>query len=170
METDMASHRTARKLIVILASLAILTGTFSSAVAAAATSRESERKQLGDLVLISPSGEQVSLIPYITRKAIVVVFWAAWCPVCTAEVPRINMLNDNPNVKVIAVNEGDTLRRIQAFGAANKVGYQVVVDPVSDLAKAFGVPGMPYCVIIGRSGLVVYRGVKLPEDLEYYIK
>jgi thiol-disulfide isomerase/thioredoxin len=46
--------------------------------------------------------------PYITRKAIMVVFWAAWCSICRGEVPRINRLNDNSDVKVLAVNEGDS--------------------------------------------------------------
>jgi peroxiredoxin len=122
------------------------------------------------LVLRSPSGEQVSLIPYLARKAVVVVFWAAWCPICRDEASRINELNTNANVKVIAVNEGDNPRQIAAFIAAHKVDYQVVIDPVSEVANAFGVPGMPYCVIIGRSGVIVYRGYKLPEDVDYYIR
>ncbi len=130
----------------------------------------SEFKQVGDLDLRSPSGEQVSPIPYVTRKPIVVMFWAAWCPICRAEAPRINQLNANPKVKVIAVNEGDTPQQIEAFIADYKVGYQVVVDPVADLAKAFKVPGMPYGVIIDRSGLVVYRGYKLPENIDDYLR
>jgi thiol-disulfide isomerase/thioredoxin len=128
------------------------------------------QKQLGDLDLRSLSGEQVPLTPYITRKAVVVVFWAAWCPICKGEVPHVNRLNDNHEVKVLAVNEGDSPRRIKEFIWVNRVSYQVVVDPVSDLANAFGVPGMPYCVIIGKSGLVVYRGSQLPKGIDSYIK
>ena len=111
-----------------------------------------------------------SLIPYITHKAVAVVFWAAWCPTCRAEAPRINRLDANPVVKVLADNEGDNPKQIAEFLKANNVGYQVVVDPVSDLAKAFGVPGMPYRAIIGRSGTIVYRGYKLPENIDDYIK
>ena len=165
----MTYRRFVRK-VVSLISLAILTGMLFQAAFAQAASRKPEQKQLGDLALHSLSGEQISLIPYITRKAIVAVFWAAWCPICRAEVSRINELNANPAVKVIAVNEGDSPKQINDFVAANKVGYQVVVDPASDVAKAFGVPGMPYCVIIGRSGVIVYRGYKLPEDVNYYTK
>jgi thiol-disulfide isomerase/thioredoxin len=165
----MNSYLFAKKLIVIMASLVILAGSYAKAVAAPAPSLALEQKQLGDLDLRTPSGEQVSLFQYMTRKTIVVVFWAAWCPICRGEAPTINKINTNPNVKVIAVNEGDSPGRIKDFIAANKVGYQVVLDPVSDLAKAFGVPGMPYCVIIGRSGFVVYRGYLLPEDLDSYI-
>lgn len=163
-------HNFVRNLIVVMASLVIFAGTHSKAVAAPVLTQAAGQKQLGDLELRTTSGEQVSLFQYITRKAIVVVFWAAWCPICGGEAPRINKINADPNVKVIAVNEGDSPRKIKDFIAANKVGYQVVLDPVSDVAKAFGVPGMPYCVIIGRSGTIVYRGYKLPEDPDSYIR
>jgi peroxiredoxin len=159
-----------RSLCVAILFLSLLSPAKSFCAETKAPSRTSEQKQLGDLDLRTPAGEQVSLIPYITRKAIVVVFWAAWCPICRAEAPRVNQLNANPNVKVIAVNEGDSDRQIKTFIDDYKVGYQVVVDPVADLAKAFGVPGMPYCVILNRSGVVVYRGFKLPADLDYYIR
>ncbi len=128
-----------------------------------------ERKVLGDLDLRTPTGEQVSLIPLVSRKAIVIVFWAAGCPVCRKEVPRLNKLNADPLMKVIAVNEGDSVRKIQEFIATHKVGYQVVVDPDGAVAKAFQVPGMPSCVILSRSGLIVYRGIGLPEEIDYYV-
>jgi peroxiredoxin len=122
-----------------------------------------------DLDLRSPAGDQVSLVPYIGRKPVVLVFWAAWCPICRNEAPRLNRLNGDPRIKVIAINEGDSIKKIQEFSSAYNVSYQLVTDPVSSLAKAFKVPGMPFCVIIGRSGLIVYRGSGLPDDLDYYL-
>jgi len=161
----------ARKLLVIVATFTALAAPHPKVAAATSLpSPASGAKQLSDLVLRTPSGEQLSLLPHITHKAIVVVFWAAWCPICHGEAPRINEISTNPDVKVVAVNEGDSPGDIRDFIAANKVRYQVVLDPASDVAKAFGVPGMPYCVIIDRSGIVVYRGYKLPDEIDYYIK
>jgi peroxiredoxin len=124
---------------------------------------------LGEIDLRSSSGEQVSLIPFIGRKSVVVMFWAAWCPICKAEVPRLNRLHADPGIKVFGVNEGDELHMIQAFVTSNNVGYQIIVDPDAKVAGSFGVPGMPYCVIIGRTGTIVYRGNGLPADLDYYL-
>jgi thiol-disulfide isomerase/thioredoxin len=132
--------------------------------------KKSERQVLGDLDLRSPEGERVSLIPFITRKAVVIVFWTTWCPICRAEVPRLNRLNENPRIKVIAVNEGDSVNKIKAFISANSVGYEVVVDPDGAVAAAFQVTGMPDCVIIDRSGRIVFRGNELPKDIEYYLE
>jgi thiol-disulfide isomerase/thioredoxin len=128
-----------------------------------------ERKVLGDLDLRSPTGEHVSLIPLITRKALVIVFWAAWCPISHEEVQQLSGLDRVPLIKVIAVNEGDSVNKIQAFMAAHNVGYQVVVDPDASVAKAFQVPSMPFCVILSISGLIVYRGSGLPENIDYYV-
>jgi thiol-disulfide isomerase/thioredoxin len=128
-----------------------------------------ERKVLGDLDLRAPTGEHVSLIPLITRKALVIVFWAGWCPSCREEIPQLNKLDRNPLIKVIAVNEGDSVKKILAYMASHNVGYQVVVDPDASVAKAFQVPYMPFCVILSMSGLIVYRGSGLPDNMEYYV-
>jgi len=131
-----------------------------------AEAADQQKSVLGDIDLRSPSGEQVSLIPYIGRKTVVVAFWAAWCPICKAETAHLNKLNSDPRVKVVAVNEGESIKQIQEFVSANNVRYDVVTDTKADVAKSFGVPGMPYCVIISRTGVVAYRGVGLPENLD----
>jgi peroxiredoxin len=145
------------------------TATETGAGKASASAGGGERTVLGKLDLRTPTGEQVSLVPLISRRAIVIVFWAAWCPICREEVPRLNKLNADPLIKVIAVNEGDSNKKIQSFITAYNVAYQVAVDPDGVVAKAFQVHGMPACVILGRSGLIVYRGSWLPEDIDYYL-
>lgn len=128
-----------------------------------------ERTVLGDLDLRTPWGKQVSLIPLVGSKAIVVVFWTSGCTRCGADVRRLNELNSHRLTKVVAVNEGESMNAIEAFARKHDVGYDVVVDPKGAVARAFGVPGTPSCVIISRSGLIVYRGEWLPEEIEYYI-
>lgn len=123
----------------------------------------------GKLDLRSLTGEQFSLIPFLGKKTVVLVFWATWCPICRTEVPRLNRLNSNPSVKVIAINGGESIKKIQAFIASYKVGYEVVHDPGGTAAKSFGVPGIPCSIIIGRSGLIVYRGSGLPEDADHFL-
>jgi peroxiredoxin len=163
---------THRSIVLALVALICLSGVALSQQGETEGGRAAadSRPILGELDLRSPAGEQVSLIPFVGRKAVVVAFWAAWCPICRKEVPHLNMLNANPLVKVIGVNEGESLLDIQAFVADNKPGYEIVVDPHGAVAKSFGVPGMPYCVIIGRSGVIAYRGYGLPEELDSYFR
>jgi thiol-disulfide isomerase/thioredoxin len=157
-------------LLTLVVGVLILSFTGEGAAARANPQpQRGERKVLGDLELRSPTGEHVSLIPLITRKALVIVFWAAWCPICREEVPQLNKLDAVSLIKVVAVNEGDSVNKIQSFMATHSVGYQVVVDPDASVAKAFQVPSMPFCVILSMSGLIVYRGSGLPENIDYYV-
>lgn len=158
-----------RALLVVLLAVISISSPFLSK-AGAAESAVLSKPVLGELDLRTPTGEQVSLIPYIGRKVVDVAFWATWCPICKEEAGHLNRLNGDPRVKVIAVNEGESIKQIQAFVAAQKVGYDVVTDPKSAVAKAFGVPGMPYVVIIGRRGVIAHRGVGLPENMDSFLE
>jgi thiol-disulfide isomerase/thioredoxin len=164
----MAHRPIALTLVAIFGLFAV--ALFDQGRAGAGSSPEPSRPALGELDLRTPRGEKVSLIPFIGRKAVVVVFWAAWCPICRKEVPHLNQLNSSPLVKVIGVNEGESLQVIKTFVADNKPVYDIVLDPKGAVAKSFGVPGMPYCVIIGKSGVIAYRGYGLPADLDSYFR
>jgi len=134
-----------------------------------AAAKAGEQEVLGNLKLLTPEGNPVYLVPFIGRKAVVVVFWASWCPLCREEIPRLNRMNANSQVKVIGVNEGESAGTAAKFAARNKVGYETVVDPDGAVARAFRVSGVPYCVILGRSGLIVYRGSAVPDEIDYYL-
>lgn len=138
--------------------------------AGATAATGTEKPMLSDLDLRTPSGELVSLIPYIGRKTVVVIFWATWCPICREEIPLLKRLNSNSDLKVIAVNEGESIRKVNDFITKNGIDYQVVMDPKAALAKAFGVPGMPYCVILDKSGVITYRNSGLPANLDTYLR
>jgi len=162
----MSFHRFIKTLVAVISVLLLAQSVTNSARAATG----SEKPILSDLDLRSPNGEKIPLIPYIGRKTIVVVFWATWCPICRAEVPHLKKLNSNPNLKVIAVNEGESIRKVSGFITENNIDYQVVMDPKASLAKAFGVPGMPYCVILDKSGVITYRNSGLPANLDTYLR
>lgn len=157
-------------ILVLLAGISIFIPVLSHDGEAATVETPVQSKPvLGELDLRTPAGEQVSLIPYIGRKVVVVAFWATWCPICRAETVHLNKLNADPRVKVIAVNGGESIKQIQSFVSTHNVGYEVVTDPKAAIAKAFGVPGMPYVVVIGRRGIIAHRGVGLPENLDTFL-
>lgn len=162
----MLNQKFSRVLVVLLMMMAFDQSLHVAAMAAAS----GEKPALADLDLRTPAGEAISLIPFIGRKTVVVVFWATWCPVCKEEVAQLKKLNSNPNLKVIAVNEGESIRKVNNFITDNNIGYQVVMDPKASLAKAFGVPGMPYCVILNKSGIITYRNSGLPTNLTTYLQ
>jgi peroxiredoxin len=134
---------------------------------ALAAQQSDEKEKAPELNLKSPAGETVPLAAYIGKKPVLLVFWASWCTICNDEVPLLKKLNAD-RFKVIAVNEGESAWKTKRFIAMNDIGYQVVLDPDGTVAKAFQVPGVPACAIIGKSGLIVYRGLGLPENIDAY--
>ena len=119
------------------------------------------------LIMKNPAGETVSLAAYLGKKPVLMVFWASWCTICRDEIPLLKKLNAD-SFKVIAVNEGESAWKAKRFIAMNDIDYLVVLDSDGSVAKAFHVPGVPACAIINKSGLIAYRGMSLPENIDAY--
>jgi peroxiredoxin len=144
----------------------VVLSTFLSAPVYAAQQSD-EKVKAPDVNLKSPAGESVSLGAFIGKKPVLLVFWASWCTICNDEISLLKKLNAD-RFKVIAVNEGESAWKTRRFIAMNDIGYQVVLDPEGSVAQAFQVPGVPACAIIDKSGLIVYRGLGLPENIDSY--
>lgn len=97
-------------------------------------------------------------------KAVVVSFWATWCPYCLKELPVLNAIQNSKakdHVKVIAVNTED---KFTFRDAAQKLSRSFTIALTNDFDKqasgAYGVSGIPHMLIIGKDGKIirVYRG------------
>jgi thiol-disulfide isomerase/thioredoxin len=151
-------------------SLIIFTGVILNSfliAAACATQQLDGKTKAPELSLKSPTGETAPLATFIGKKPVMLVFWASWCTNCRDEIPHLSKLNAD-HFKVIAVNEGESAWKTKRFMSMNNIDYQVALDSDGVVAKAFQVPGVPACVILNRFGMVVYRGLGLPENIESY--
>jgi peroxiredoxin len=134
---------------------------------AGATQQLYEKINASVLILKSATGETVPLAAYIGEKPVLLVFWASWCSNCHDEISRLSKINAD-RFKVIAINESESVWKIKRFASMNNINYQIVLDSDGAVAKAFQVSGVPACVILSKSGLIVYRGIGLPENIESY--
>jgi peroxiredoxin len=105
-------------------------------------------------------------------KAVVISFWATWCPYCLKELPVLNAIQNSKakdHVKVIAVNTEDKLTfRDAARALAKSFTISLTNDADKKASDAYGVSGIPHMLIIGKDGKIirVYRGYdekSLPE-------
>jgi len=112
---------------------------------------------------VTLSGDRVLLANY-SGKAVIVTFWATWCPYCLKELPVLENVQNKAGkdrIAVIAVNteERDVFRRVTRI--MNKsMRLEFVSDASGGARAAFGVNGLPHMVIIGRDGRIikVYEG------------
>ncbi len=98
--------------------------------------------------------------PYKLKKdrAVMLHFWATWCPVCKFEAPNIESLSKDYEVITIAVRSG-TDQKLKQFLQEEGYGMHTVNDFEGELAEEFGVGVYPSTFIYDKNGKLVFSEV-----------
>lgn len=119
-------------------------------------------------------GKQANLSDYIGKQPVVIEFWATWCGNCKQLEPamRAAMAKHGAQVKfvTIAVSVNQSLERVKAWQAQNKLAGEMLYDRKGLVSGAYDAPATSYVVVIDKSGKVVYTGVGGTQNLEAAIK
>ena len=91
-------------------------------------------------------------------KALVVHFWATWCPTCKLEASNIESVSKQYEVLTIAVNSGDNAK-IKAYMSQRNLSFRVVNDSDGKWAKQFKVEAYPTTFIYDASGELKFTEV-----------
>ncbi len=94
-------------------------------------------------------------------KAVVVDFWASWCPPCRKALPFLDTLyaeHAAQGLTVIAVNVDEERADADAFLARRSLALPLVFDGRGECPQAFDVQAMPSTYLVDRRGVV--RGVR----------
>ena len=147
--------------------------TLLAAVAAALPGRAmaEDAATLANLVWLDPpkqaasdpfliEGEELATLERFRGRAVVLNFWATWCPPCVAEMPTLDRLAglfDPEDLAVVTMAlDRASEERIRAFyaeiGARNLGVYR---DPQSHLGRAMRVFGLPTTLLIDHEGMIV---------------
>jgi cytochrome c biogenesis protein CcmG, thiol:disulfide interchange protein DsbE len=92
-------------------------------------------------------------------KVVLVNFWATWCEPCRAEMPSIARLRSSlagRPFEVLAVNLAEPLSRIEQFTASMPLGFPLLRDRDSAVAKAWRARVLPASYLVGRDGRIRY--------------
>lgn len=129
-------------------------------------------KPAPDFTLTSLEGESVALSDH-QGQAVMINFWATWCPPCLAELPLIESFAESHAEKlvVLAVNAGEEKASVLNF--VNEFGYdlQFILDPTNSLASQYKVRGLPTSVFIDQQGMIqgMHIGVLNESLLSNYL-
>lgn len=123
-----------------------------------------------DFDLITSEGEAKKLYDYIGgANYLVIDFWASWCGPCIRSMPHMVELSKkykDKGLRFLGISL-DTEDAKEAWIKAVKkinVPWEQVSDlkgTESDMAKAFGVPDVPYTVVLDKEGTIL-ECVRLP--------
>lgn len=123
-----------------------------------------------DFELTTITGEEMRLSDY-RGKAVVLNFWATWCPPCRAEMPHMESFSVQQranDVEVVAVNlttEDRGLSEIESFIEEFGLSFSIPMDVDGDVGSLYQAFSIPTSYIIDREGRVRHKIVG-PMDEE----
>ncbi|NQW29943.1 MAG: TlpA family protein disulfide reductase [Ignavibacteria bacterium] len=96
------------------------------------------------------------------NKVVIFEFFATWCKPCIDLMPKVNAIEAqfaDKGVEVVAVSWNAKKEVIDSFISVKAMPQKVCIDVKSDMfLKYFGAWGIPYAIMVGRDGKVVWEG------------
>ena len=129
--------------------------------------KEASLKYIDFELPILNSTESFKLSNIIGKKLILLNFWTTWCPYCVKEIPDLKALYEKYNEKgleIVAINIGEPQQEVSKFVKAKEVGYMIVLDKKGQVARNYGVRGIPTNFLVGINGEIIFAGHSLPEE------
>ena len=122
-----------------------------------------------DLPVVGNNQKHLALAD-LHGKVVLLDFWASWCGPCRQSFPLYEKLRGElpqQQFAVLAINLDEMADGPLAFLAEHPVGYTSLADPAGEVARQFGLVGMPSSFLIDRDGIVRarYTGFK-PQDID----
>lgn len=111
-------------------------------------------------------GKKVSLSQF-KGKAIMLNFWATWCPPCREEMPSMEAmyqkLKGSSDFVMLAISIDENMEAVKEFVKKNNYKMPVFHDPNREAGSVYGLTGVPETFLIDKKGKIVMKRLG-PED------
>jgi thiol-disulfide isomerase/thioredoxin len=119
-------------------------------------------------------GKEVDLAQYTGKTAVIMEFWATWCPVCKELEPAMLSAAKKYGNQVkfvgVAVSVNESPERVKAFVEKHGLPGDQYFDTKGNATGAYDVPATSYVVVINKAGKIVYTGQGGRQNLDAAIK
>ena len=145
----------------------ILAAVVAAAIAFAAFAVLNARPAAPQVTFVSLQGEKITT-ESLRGKVVLVNFWATDCVTCVKEMPEITATYNKYRARgfetIAVAMRHDPPNYVLNYTEKNKLPFTVALDPMGELAKAFGeVKLTPTTFVIDRQGRVVTRILGQPD-------
>lgn len=133
---------------------------------ATAHAQVSVRSSAPDFKLKDASGSEVSLSDFRGKSAVLLLFWATWCPYCKDELQGMDSRDkelEKEGLKLLAVDVGESPNAVASFVSRRGLKFTVLMDKDMAVTDAYGVIGVPFFVLIDKEGTVRFANNYFPE-------
>jgi thiol-disulfide isomerase/thioredoxin len=114
-------------------------------------------------------GTPVDLGRLIGKQPFLLEFWATWCEVCQALLPRMREARERFGDRVeffgVNVSVNQTPERVRKYVAEHRPPFRTLYDDAGVSTRAYGAPTTSFIVIVDRAGKVAYTGTGESQDL-----
>jgi len=115
-------------------------------------------------------GEALDFKPGATHgKPTLLVFWASWCRICMAEVPRLKELHAerSDSLNILGINLDKTPANGLNVVQERQLPYPSIKDGDLRIADQYDVHGTPTLYVISASGEVLYQSNRLHRAIKF---
>lgn len=120
------------------------------------------------------NGDSVALSQWIGKKPVIVEFWATWCPICAALLPRMEAAQrkygENVAFVIVAVAVNESQSTVRRHLERNPMPFHFVWDGNGAAVRAFQAPSTSYIAVLDAKGKVTYTGVGEDQNIEAAIE
>jgi thiol-disulfide isomerase/thioredoxin len=120
------------------------------------------------------AGKPVDLSTIIGQKPVLLEFWATWCTLCAALLPKMEAAHarfgDRVDFVAIAVAVGQTPAAVKRHLARHPIPFRLLWDSDGKAVRAFQAPATSFVVVLDRDGKVAYTGIGEDQDIEGAVK
>ncbi len=114
-------------------------------------------------------GKPVDLGAWVGKKPVLLEFWATWCPLCEALLPKLRAAEaanaGKVDVVVIAVAVNESKASVTRHVTAHPEPFHFLWDTNGNATRAFQAPSTSYVVVLDSTGTVAYTGIGSEQDI-----
>jgi cytochrome c biogenesis protein CcdA/peroxiredoxin len=110
-----------------------------------------------EFAITTLQGDTVQLSK-LQGKAVLINFWATWCPPCRAEMPAVQSAYEfqaEHGFHVVAVNNAETRSTVQRFVDELDLTFDVGLDEDGDINRQYRVSSYPTSYLVDGNGIIV---------------
>jgi len=119
-------------------------------------------------------GKPVDLGAWVGKQPVLLEFWATWCPLCEALLPRLRAAQAAYGKRVafvvIAVAVNETKGSVQRHTAGHPEPFRFLWDANGNATRAFEAPSTSYVVVLDSTGTVAYTGIGADQDIDAAVR
>jgi peroxiredoxin len=116
-------------------------------------------KKAPNFTLRDLNGRNVALSSFRGR-AVLINFWATWCPSCRSEMADLDRLGKDLKDKglvVVGVSIDRSADYVKDYLEKHRVDFLLLMDPESKVSRQFKVFSLPTSFILDRNGSILYK-------------